>query len=296
MRMRIRTLQWMNTIALMVMVIVNILANIIPIGIGDTGMISQKYSNLFTPAAFTFSIWAVIYVLMLAFVIYQWGIIDDRSKRVLVAIGPWFIVSCILNVAWLFAWHFDVIWLSVLIMIGLLVVLANIRSILDQTRKVGEFRTVIDIGFDVYLGWITAATIANISVFLVSINWKGFGISSEIWTCIVLIVGATIGFLFTLLDGKIFSTLAIMWAYVGILQRHVSSYGLNGEYQAVIICGVVAEILMLAVVVYALALKSSPQGDCDKCAYNKNNLARNTNSRTSLAEDTVCGIVDVEYE
>jgi len=72
--MKLRTLQWINTISFAVMMLVNILANLIPLGVGDTAYISQKYPSLFTPAEFTFSIWAVIYILMIGFVLYSYQV------------------------------------------------------------------------------------------------------------------------------------------------------------------------------------------------------------------------------
>lgn len=42
--------------------------------------------------------------------------------------------------------------------------------------------------FSVYLGWISVATIANISYVLVEIGWVGFGISEVVWTIVCLLL------------------------------------------------------------------------------------------------------------
>ena len=51
------------------MIAANALANILPINQLNTGQISAFYPNYFVPAGFTFSIWGVIYLLLLNYVI-----------------------------------------------------------------------------------------------------------------------------------------------------------------------------------------------------------------------------------
>ena len=87
------------------MVAVNALANLLPIGGNTTGQVSEAYPNLFTPAPVTFAIWGAIYLLLAVFVLYQWEIFDGgaSSAVVRVDIEPWFLISCLLNIGWLFS-------------------------------------------------------------------------------------------------------------------------------------------------------------------------------------------------
>ena len=100
-----KALKIMNTCAFVLMVAVNTLANLIPLGIGKTGDVSKKYPNLFTPAPYTFAIWGIIYIFMALFVIYQWGILDNTKSGdgIRERIGIWFVISCVFNVSWVFA-------------------------------------------------------------------------------------------------------------------------------------------------------------------------------------------------
>lgn len=245
--MKLKTLQWINTISLAVTIIINALANLIPIGIGNTGAISKKYSNLFTPAPLTFGIWGVIYLMMAIFLLYQWGVIGKKesSRQDTWQIGLWFASSCLINIGWIFAWHFDVIWLSLLLIIGLLLNLIQLSSLSHQNDHsfISYFATCA--GFDLYLGWIIAATIANVSVFLVRLKWNGFGISPVIWTSLVLVVGAIIGSASVIAAGKWFTGLAIIWAYIGILIRHIGQNGFAGKYPAIIIFTIVGIVVIL---------------------------------------------------
>lgn len=236
--MKNKSLKWLNTVLFAATVIVNALANILPIGIGDTGAVSGEYPNLFAPAGITFAIWGVIYAALLLFILYQWGIFDkgEHSDKVVDSIGYSFAVSCLFNIAWIFAWHNDVIWLSLIFMVLLLISLIVIGNRIDHTDDKGFSYLAVNAPFDLYLGWVIAATIANVSTFLVSVGWDGFGISEVFWTCAVLIVGSVIGALCVLLKRKYFAGLGVIWAYIGVLIRHIGKSGFDGKYPAVIAC------------------------------------------------------------
>lgn len=64
------------------MIILNALANIIPINGITSGGVSDFYENLFAPAGITFSIWGVIYLLLLLYVVYQFGIFQKEANPI----------------------------------------------------------------------------------------------------------------------------------------------------------------------------------------------------------------------
>lgn len=253
--MKIKSLRWLNTISFAATIVINALANLIPLGIGPTGAISEKYPNLFTPAPVTFAIWGVIYLMMALFLLWQWGVWGSKheAEADLCAVGVWFAVSCALNIAWVFAWHYDVIPLSVLLIALLLVSLAVIGKRLRKTVRTGLRYFALNAGFDLYFGWIIAAVLSNISVFLVSVHWNGFGLSPVFWTCIVLSLGAIIGSLPTLKNRQWYSTIAVIWAYIGILIRHIGQNGYAGKYPIVIGFTALGIVLMLG----AIALRAN---------------------------------------
>ena len=67
-------------ITYLAMITINALANILPINNMTTGDISDKYGNLFAPAGITFSIWGLIYLLLAAYVVYQFGLFQGRYE------------------------------------------------------------------------------------------------------------------------------------------------------------------------------------------------------------------------
>jgi hypothetical protein len=221
-------------VAYVVMVVVNFLANWLPINGRNTGAVSAAYPNLFAPAGATFSIWGLIYSLLGGYVVYQFIKTDSQNEKLFQKINPLFVATSFANISWIFAWHYDYIGLSVLIMLALLFLLIKIADILREEQFSGVRKIFVLAPFSVYFGWITVATIANITVLLVSVGWGGFGIVDFVWTSIILLVGAFIGIAGIRKGRNIFYGLTFVWAYLGILLKHVSESGFDGQYPTII--------------------------------------------------------------
>lgn len=231
------------------MIVVNALSNILPINGNNTGQVSNSYSNLFAPAALTFSIWGVIYFLLAAYTLYQFGLFQkdggEKNASLFAQVGSYFAVTSLANILWIFSWHYHLIALSLIFMLVILFYLIKINSILRKEKLTTKENFFIKAPFSVYFAWITVATIANVTTLLVSLNWNGWGISPAIWTIIILIIGAIIGLFRTLADKNIFYGLVFIWAYFGIWFKHTSANGFSGQYPAVINTLIVLEVLFL---------------------------------------------------
>ncbi|MFO7844077.1 MAG: tryptophan-rich sensory protein, partial [Bacteroidales bacterium] len=162
------------------MVVVNYLANSLPINDRTTGEISNAYPNLFSPAGITFSIWGLIYLLLAGYVVYQFTKSGQNQKKLLQKVNIYFIATSVANICWVFAWHYDFIGLSLLIMAALLFFLIRIADILRDEQLTLQDKLFVHAPFSVYFGWITVAAIANATVFLVSIGWNGFGMADHV--------------------------------------------------------------------------------------------------------------------
>jgi hypothetical protein len=234
-----KLLSVLAVLGFVVMIVVNALANIIPINGVGTGQISDKYVNLFAPAGYVFSIWLVIYILLGMYSFYQYGLFrrrSDMSDRVIFRVNQYFIVSSLLNTAWIFAWHYEKIGLSLLLMLGIFYVLLQARITITHRSTLNHDEKIsVKLPFSVYFGWICVATIANVTTFLVSINWNRFGLREDIWTMIILGIGATIGLITTLKWKDLAYGAVFVWAYTGILVKHLSLSGFNGAYSGVMI-------------------------------------------------------------
>ncbi len=203
------TIKIINIAAFAVMVLMNYLANALPLGGKTTGELSAQYPNLFVPAGITFSIWGVIYLLLLVFVLLQFR---AENRAVINAIGLLFAATCILNALWIIAWHYEYLAVSLFIMLLLLSALVIINYRLTTSDSL-----VARAAFGIYLGWICIATIANVTALLVAVNWQGWGISEEVWAVIMVLAGALVTALIIRNYRNPFTGLAVIWALTGII-------------------------------------------------------------------------------
>jgi len=219
-------------ISYVAMIVTNGLANGLPLNNRTTGEISEAYPNLFTPAGVTFSIWGLIYLLLAVYVILQFIPLGKKLIRgeIFTKLNPYFIITSVLNISWIFAWHYDFIFLSLIIMLALLVSLIKIADILRASKFSDVEKIAVRLPYSIYFGWITVATIANVSVLLVSLNWQGFGLSDELWLVVVLLISAGIGVWRMKQDNNIPYSMVFIWAYLGILIKHLHPEGYNGDY------------------------------------------------------------------
>ena len=224
---RMLTLSILNLLGFLGTVVVNALATTLPINTITTGELSDLYPNLFVPEGLTFAIWGLIYVLLAIFVVYQ--LIpsvrrDDQKADFIRRIGPLFFISCLANIGWIYAWHYKIVPLSLALMLillgSLLAIYLRLNVGKSEAAKTEKF--LAHLPFSVYLGWITIATIANVTALLVNINWNAWGLGEQIWAVAVIIVGIAIALsvLFTRKD--IFYCLVVDWALLGILLKRLS--------------------------------------------------------------------------
>jgi hypothetical protein len=221
---KIKTLQVLNFVFFIIMVTMNWLAISLPLNGKSTKELSDKYPNLFVPAGITFSIWSVIYLALLIFCIYQVRSLFSKKTEphlamILNAIGYLFILNATFNALWIVAWHYEILPLSIVFMLGILGTLITINKNLRHLQPYlsGGLKVIVKASFGLYLGWICIATIANVTAVLVAYGIMPTGISGQSWTCIMVLVGSVIGFVATLNIRNGFVGLAIIWALIGII-------------------------------------------------------------------------------
>lgn len=202
-------------------IVLNSLANILPFNNLTTGEISDRFQVYFVPAGYVFSIWGLIYLLLIGFAVYQ-ALPSQRTNPLLRRIGYLFVLSCVANVVWLFLWHYEQFVFTLIAMFALLLLLISIYLILGiGRRRVGIAALfLLHVPFSVYLGWITVAAVANVTSVLDYVKWDGWGISPEVWAVIMLVIAAAIASLVSITRGDIAYVAVIVWAFVGIAVKH----------------------------------------------------------------------------
>jgi translocator protein len=243
---------WGNAILLAATLAVNTLGALGVINGLTQKQISDRYVTLITPSPATFSIWGVIYSLLIISVIVM--IVrqkDPYYQKALDEISVLFRISCVLNMAWIVAFSYEQLELSVLFIAGFVLTLALILRKLTIIRE-GR-RWLLPLSFGLYTGWLFIATVVNIAAALVKGNWNRFGIADPVWAGIILVVALAlvIGVLLKIRNSVF--PLPVMWAYFGIYQFLVSPEGFKSEYgslqvialagMAVLICAAALEFV-----------------------------------------------------
>jgi hypothetical protein len=239
---------WSNIVAFVLTVIVNALAGGTKlVGGVNTAQVSNANPTLITPPGYVFSIWGVIYLLLGVFVVFQ-ALSSQRGKDYQKKIGWLFVLSSIFNILWIFLWQNRLISISVVVIFLLLATLIMIyRRIGVGTRKLKlSEKLAVHVPFSAYLGWITIASIANVSVALVSIGWNGFGIVPELWASLIIIIASLIGLLVVVRGRDIAYGLVFVWAFAGIAIKQ----GANPVVSA--LTGAGAIIILMALIAVAI--------------------------------------------
>jgi benzodiazapine receptor len=238
-----RLKQILNVVALIAMLVVNYLAGSVGINGLNSGEVSDAVPSLFTPAGYVFAIWGLIYLGLTAFTVYQ-ALPAQRDRPLIEQIGYWFVISSLLNIAWLFLWHYLQFPLSLLAMLCLLGSLIAIYLRLDIGRGnvSRQDKLLVHVPFSVYLGWISVATIANASIVLYKLGWNGFGIAPEVWTVLMVVIAAILGIAMIVLRSDIAFALVIVWALIGIAVARA------GMQAIVIAAGLSALAVVIAIV------------------------------------------------
>lgn len=241
----------------LLMVVINVLANALPINGQTTGQVSNAYPNLFAPAGLTFAIWGLIYLLLAAYTIYQLGYFNGSKsdRKLLDKVGIYFSISSLANGAWIYSWHYRLIPVSLGLMAIILCCLIYIVQLLSCELFDRRETFFVKTPFSIYLGWITVASIANVTVLLVSIGWSRFGLSETLWTVIILFAGCAIGISAMLKNRDSAYGAVLLWAYFGILYRHISQNGFAAQYTLIVSVVVLCLALFLIAEMYIIKNK-----------------------------------------
>ena len=221
---KINSSQIVTILVTLLTITVNVLANALPLNGQGTGEISDRFDIYFVPAGYVFSIWGLIYLGLIAFTIYQ-ALPAQKDNVLLKKIYPAYWVGNLANVVWIFLWHYEIFALTLIAMLTLLasllyiyVQISKVRSDLDRNQK-----WLVKLPFSIYLGWISVATIANVTQVLFYFDWGGWGISPSVWAVIMLAIATVLGLLMLWRENDIAYVLVLVWAFIGIAKSQADT-------------------------------------------------------------------------
>lgn len=248
--MKTRVLIMGNTLLVILTIGVNSLANILPINGKYTGELSDAIPNLFVPSGITFAVWGAIYALLIVFALYQLLSIKKKSDidtGFVSKIGVFFVLGNIGNIIWIFLWHYEYVVYSLFAMILLLVSLLIIylRLQIGRSESSVKERIFVRLPISIYLGWITVATIANVTAVLVVSNLDGLFLGEEIWTMFVISVATVITVLILHTRNDIGYAAVIMWALLGIAIKRLENDPIYGIQSGIATVAILSIIIIL---------------------------------------------------
>ena len=215
-----RILQVSNIIMFGVVLFVNYISNTAALNNSTIGEVSKSVQNLFTPAGYAFSIWGLIYILLLGFIIYQSRSLfrSVRDDSFIEKTAWWFVISCAANVAWILLWLYGYFGFS---MVAIFVLLFSLFKIVYKNQMElwdAPFSVILFLWwpFVIYSGWVTVASIANVAAYLTSIEWKGWGLSDTVWTVIMIVIAGVINITLILKRNMREFALVGVWALIAI--------------------------------------------------------------------------------
>lgn len=226
-------------LAFIAMVTANALANALPLNGVNTGQLSDEIPNLFVPTGLTFAIWGLIYLLLAGYIaaILREAFRRNSAGQLWEARDGWlFTLNAAANAGWIFAWHWRLIPLSMVIMV---VILASLYALEERnfkrfngnnagfglrlaSKNLSLQRFFLTAPINVYLGWICVATIANVTALLVTVGWNGFGFDPQVWTVLVIIAGLVVALALMYLRNAVAAPLVVVWAYLGIVLKRTA--------------------------------------------------------------------------
>ena len=223
-----QTLSILNMLAVLFTIGINYYSQMYGINGNRVGEMSERYQNLFTPAGYAFAIWGIIFLALILFAGYQIyrTIIHKRTFDFISQSGLWFALGTVATGLWVIVWLYNYTFISVLVM--LLILFSLIKVVVNTNMEIwrAPVKTIV-FGWwpiSIFTGWITVATIANISAYLSKLGWGGGPLSATNWTIVMIVIATLLNILLIFRRGMREFALVGVWALFAIYVRHQNSY------------------------------------------------------------------------
>lgn len=224
----------------------------------DVAEISSRHPTLFTPAPITFTIWILIYFLLLVFCIYHIFTAfkypdtypaNEHTYRM----GGLFILCHLTTAAWLYCWTHEWLGYSLgLIAFQLILLIAmNGRLHIYQREASVASKIFTQLPLSIWFAWICIATLASVAVYLTSVGWSGWGLTTVQWTQLLIALAIFIGICVVIGRRNVFFGLVMIWALCGIILNRTK--GGAPDYPGIVLVAEVGLVIMGIVCLLQLA-------------------------------------------
>jgi len=204
------------SVTTVVTILVNMLAVLLPINGLTTSQVSDMFATYFVPAGYVFSIWGIIYIGMIIYTIYQFLFVTDKQRANFSEIAQWYLIAGLANCIWIFLWQYEyfvaTIFMMILLLISLAAIKIEMKKVVDQSKK---YIWMVKIPFEIYLGWISVATIANVTDVLFSLGYTGNGYAITL-AIVMMGVACLLALVMLFKENSIPFAVVVIWAIIGI--------------------------------------------------------------------------------
>lgn len=214
-----RQLLWLNIATFVLMLGLNIVGSFGWLNGVTVADISYQYPTLLSPASYAFMIWTLIYLLLIAFLWYQWkSHTEGNDADSLAPAGIWFALANVFNTLWILAWVNDFIGLSLLLILGLFVCLFQLVLRLRLETWDAPARIIFFVWWPIciYMGWVTIALALNLVAWLRAIFETPPFFSGVFWAIVALATLTTIYLLWTQLRNMREAAFVGIWGMLAI--------------------------------------------------------------------------------
>lgn len=236
------TWRWLALAAVVANVVFNYVSNAIGIHGETVGSVARSYPNLFTPAGWAFSIWGIIYA---AFIVWSVAGVLPRTRSVALfdRLAPPLALANVLASLWIVVFEARLMILSVAI-ITLMLGLAAVMFVAAHRAALTRWATV---PFALFLGWLCVATIANVTIMLVSLGWRGEGIGEPTLAAIMTVAAGVLGVVLAVRFRDFVVPLVVAWSAVALYTENVSRSELAADVALVVAVTSAATALSIAI-------------------------------------------------
>lgn len=208
-------------------------------GGSDSNSIYSLYPTAFTPAVYTFAIWAPIFIGLTIFVIYQ-ALPSNHENLNLDALAWPASIAFLMNAL---SAYTPIGWSNLVITIALIALIFAFLTIKKIDKLDKKFFWYVNVPFSLFFGWITAATVVNTFQWFSSLGFQSFGPSGILTAALFILIAAAIGAFITLHFKEVVYPLVLIWAFWGIAVAQLNA-------TPIVLSTILATIILILAIIW----------------------------------------------
>ncbi len=206
-----RAWRWLTALAIFGNIFLNYYANTHPFAGQTMWEVSAKYPTLLTPAGDAFSIWGAIFLGLAIYAVWQL-LPAQKNLSLPDALAKPLTLASVATGAWVVLFAHELILPSVGVM---LLILGCLMATYGRARRriFAEAAPVLaGVPFSMYLGWISVASVINITIGLEQLGWRTAAGLSVTLTLLLIVLVVVLALVMSRVFRDLVFPLVVAWA------------------------------------------------------------------------------------